>query len=220
MPVSLPKPTSRLILISGLGCVALVYADNRSNFPYRGTYSTVYFGLEVTTLVLCCATCSLWVVVLLYMSLRQHLSYNHPEVWTSGVRDFDWFNHPSPADTPKEGNSFSTPVVWIIGESRGLCVRSGFIRPLRHFIFHHTPWRRVVGVEPIWLSAIRGTVGLTLLLGLSAYASIQCIKLPLEESSGSLPVRSRGDNGTTLVIVTLEGDIGALVSVAGFALFR
>lgn len=85
----------------------------------------------------------------------------------------------------------STVRVLAVGYSRGLGIQSGFYRPLNNFLSTHTVFRRVIGVEPIWLAFARGTVGLAFLVGLLAFGIIQCIKLPLAEDGSNLPTRAR-----------------------------
>lgn len=141
-----------------------------------------------------CVTCFVWAGILqvLGTSLRHHLHYHRPDVWMSGVRDFDWYNHSPPAGTQGPKPAPRNLRSWLVGEPRRAGVYLHFLSPLGEFIFHHTPWRRVIGVEPIWLSLIRGTIGFAFLLGLFAYAAVQCVRLPIQESSGSLPVRDIG----------------------------
>lgn len=153
-----------------------------------GIYTPVYYGLRTTALVISCAICGGWAVLLIGLSLYHHIRYRRPDVWISGTADFSWFSQPSPVGGSSPRNARS----WLIGESREREVYTGFVRPIGAFICRHTPWRRVAGVEPVWLSFLRGTIAFAFLLGLLAYACVQCISLPLQESHRSLPVRNVG----------------------------
>lgn len=159
--------------------------------------------VRITSFVTSVITSTAWVTTLLYLSYRHHRYYQHPAVWVSGIRDFCWYNSPPAAGTqdPDVVNSSRSLRTWLIGAPRSReAVRTGFLAPVAEFVFHHTPWRRVVGVEPIWLSLARGTTGVACLLGLSAYACIQCISLPLRESYDSLPLRETGTHGEPLLL--------------------
>lgn len=198
-----------------LGCAVHVAGNDPSSQSHK-TYTAVFRGTTTAAFVIASFTSSFWVTTLLCVALSQHVFYNGPAVWFSGVRDFGWYDRPHPSGSSVQDEPTHGPFVWIIGYPRGRGVHHGFVRPLSDFIFRHTPWRRVIGVEPVWLSLIRGTVGFSLLLGLFAYAIIQCIKLPLEESGGPLPVRTRGSTGQRLPTFSLEYTTTALVSDAYF----
>lgn len=184
---------------------------------YRvGTFSVVYYAVQIAAIVINLITCSCWVLALLSISIENHIRLHHPEVWISGVRDFKWYNYPPPAGpVDSEGPAPSPFVRLFAGQSRGLGIKHGFYRPLNQFLSNHTVFRRVVGVEPLWLSIIRGSVGLAFLVGLLAYATIQCIKLPLAEDGSTLPVRPREIDlwSTDPTFTPLENITVAFVSV-------
>ncbi|KAG8967007.1 ATP-dependent rRNA helicase spb4 [Tulasnella sp. 425] len=143
-------------------------------------------------LVLGLVVCSLYVLSLLIVAIDQ----SDRRVWFTGVRDFPWYGRPTaadPADAARAAKykAASTIRVLAVGYSRGLGIQSGFYRPINNFLSTHTFFRRVIGVEPIWLAFARGTVGLAFLVGLLAFGIIQCIKLPLNEDGSSLPTRAR-----------------------------
>lgn len=155
--------------------------------------ASVYLTLVLAALVINGIACFIWASLLLSVSLWHTSHYQAPGVWTSGVRDFEWYNHPSPAGTPDRSISRPGLLFRLIGVSRGAgTTYHAFVNPIAQLMFHHTPWRRVVGVEPIWLSLVRGTTAFVLLIALCAYASIQCISLPVHESNFALPVRDAG----------------------------
>ncbi|KAG8920074.1 hypothetical protein FRC01_000939, partial [Tulasnella sp. 417] len=167
-----------------------VLADGKS---FRdGTFSVVYFAVQIAALVLGLAVRSLYVLCLLIVAIDQH----DRRVWSTGVRDFQWYGKPPPADPSDAARAArykaaSTTRVLAIGYSRGLGIQSGFYKPVNNFLYTHTFFRRVIGVEPIWLALARGTVGLAFLVGLLAFGIIQCIKLPLAEDGSNLPTRAR-----------------------------
>ncbi|KAG9010456.1 hypothetical protein FRB94_010419 [Tulasnella sp. JGI-2019a] len=98
--------------------------------------------------------------------------------------DFDVY-HPT-----KHRNSLGAKCLFFFaGQSRGLGVKDGFYKPFNRFLPNHTIFRRVIGVEPIWLALARGAVGLVFLVGLFAYGTIQCVQLPLNENGNTLSVR-------------------------------
>lgn len=169
----------------------------------------VYFYSGIAALVISGVPCIIWGVVLFSVSLRHHLHCHRSDVWISGVRDFRWYDQPPSAGVRESNGPDIGFRLWVVGESRGQGAYLDLIRPISRIIFRHTPWRRVVGVEPIWLSLVRGTVGFAFLLGLSAYACLQCISLPLQESSSALPVR---DGGISPTPFNLEEIPVALVS--------
>ncbi|KAG8920075.1 hypothetical protein FRC01_000940 [Tulasnella sp. 417] len=157
-----------------------------------GTFSVVYFAVQIAALVLGLAVSSLYVLSLLIVATDQR----DRRVWFTGVRDFPWYGRPPPADPSDAARAAkykaaSTARVLAIGYSRGLGIQSGFYRPLNNFLSTHTFFRRVIGVEPIWLAFARGVVGLAFLVGLLAFGVIQCIKLPLAEDGSNLPTRAR-----------------------------
>ncbi|KAG8921181.1 hypothetical protein FRC01_000378 [Tulasnella sp. 417] len=157
-----------------------------------GTFSVVYFAVQIAALVLGLAVSSLYVLSLLIVAIDQR----DRRVWFTGVRDFPWYGRPPPADPSDAARAAkykaaSTARVLAVGYSRGLGIQSGFYRPLNNFLSTHTFFRRVIGVEPIWLAFARGVVGLAFLVGLLAFGVIQCIKLPLAEDGSNLPTRAR-----------------------------
>ncbi|KAG9046512.1 hypothetical protein FS837_004262 [Tulasnella sp. UAMH 9824] len=157
-----------------------------------GTFSVVYFAVQIAALAVGLAVCSLYVLSLLIVAVDQR----DRRVWFTGVRDFPWYGRPPPADPSDAARAAkykaaSTARVLAFGYSRGLGINSGFYRPLNNFLSTHTFFRRVIGVEPIWLAFARGMVGLAFLVGLLAFGIIQCIKLPLAEDGSNLPTRAR-----------------------------
>ncbi|KAG8946364.1 hypothetical protein FRC04_011910 [Tulasnella sp. 424] len=157
-----------------------------------GTFSVVYFAVQIAALVLSLVICSLYVLSLLIVAIDQR----DGRVWFTGVRDFPWYGRPTPADPVDSARAAkykaaSTIRVLAVGYSRGLGIQSGFYRPINNFLSTHTFFRRVIGVEPIWLAFARGIIGLSFLVGLLAFGIIQCIKLPLNEDVSSLPTRAR-----------------------------
>ncbi|KAG9010457.1 hypothetical protein FRB94_010420 [Tulasnella sp. JGI-2019a] len=168
--------------------IPLFIADNR--FPFRnGALSVVYSVVEMVV------ACIIVVISAVYaLALHNHLHLHRPEVWSAGVRDWWWFGGPTPAgdfdvDHTKEHSLGATFLFPFAGQSRGLGIKNGFYKPLNHFLSNHTVFRRVTGVEPIWLALVRGIVGLAFLVGLLAYGAIQCIQFPLNEDGNTLPVR-------------------------------
>ncbi|KAG8857624.1 hypothetical protein FRB96_005642 [Tulasnella sp. 330] len=160
----------------------------------NGTFSRVYFAVEIVALSITMVILGGYAFVLLGITLHSHLCLGRPEVWMAAVRDWRWFDSPTPAGDididNTNGSSLGHKVfLLLVGQSRGLGIKSGFYRPLNQFISNHTVFRRVIGVEPIWLALIRGTIGLTFLVALVAYGAIQCLQLPLAEDANNLPVR-------------------------------
>ncbi|KAG9017070.1 hypothetical protein FRB90_001895 [Tulasnella sp. 427] len=158
----------------------------------NGTFSVVYFAVQIVAMVLNFSVCVLYVLVLIIIGIMQ----GDRRVWLRGVRDYPWYGRPPPAE-PGDATraarykAASTARVLAFGYSRGLGIQSGFYRPLNNFLSAHTFFRRVVGVEPFWLAFARGLVGLGFLVGLLAFGIVQCIKLPLAEDGSTLPTRAR-----------------------------
>lgn len=178
-------------------------------------FTIVYFDGEITLAIITTLICSIYAVTLLSLALYSHFILHHPEVWWAGVRDFKWLGRPAPAgdvgggDTRKPGDYTRATrcFYFICGESRGLGVEQGFYRPLSQFFSNHTVFRRVVGVEPVWLAFTRGVFALAFLVGLLAYGTIQCIKLPVWENASNLPVRSQEIQGAYPYVPLTSSDI-------------
>lgn len=184
-----------------------------------GTFSRVYFAVEIAALSITSLILGGYTLVLLGMVLHSHLRLGRPRVWTAGVRDWPWFDRPTPAGDidvdHTRGYSLGNRVVFFfIGQSRGLGIKHGFYLPINRFLSNHTLFRRVVGVEPVWLALIRGTIGLAFLVGLLAYGAIQCLQLPLTEDASNLPVRPMERNlwDTSPPFTSLENVTIAFVS--------
>lgn len=77
----------------------------------------------------------------------------------------------------------------VVGYSRGLEIRKHFYEPLKHYMYTHTPFRRITGVEPVWLALFRGTVAVAFLMGLLVFGLDQCVWSPFTETD--LPTRPR-----------------------------
>ncbi|KAG8892007.1 hypothetical protein FRC00_012817, partial [Tulasnella sp. 408] len=59
-----------------------------------GTFSVVYFAVQIAALALGLAVCSLYVLSLLIVTIDQR----DRRVWFTGVRDFPWYGRPPPAN--------------------------------------------------------------------------------------------------------------------------
>lgn len=135
-----------------------------------------------------------WFCFIAIISIDHTVRRRQPLVWLSGIRDFPWYGLDSPATAQDINQSpvKHTLSALLIGRSRGRSVRDDFIRPVLRFIFGHTPFRRLVGVEPVWLSVVRGFTALSFISSLAVYAVLACIVNPLLENDSTLPTRPMG----------------------------
>lgn len=179
------------MFLAALDLAPLIIIDLQ--YQRTPTHKVAIFFFEMTCLCLATLVGISWVALLLIAALEHHLTLGHLDVWAAGIRDFPWYGIDPPApdsieDTEKR--TLVTPLrTLLVGQSRGLGVRDGFYRPLAHFMWNHTPFRRVIGIEPVWLALVRGTVAILLLSGLLVYGALQCIVNPIIENDNSLPTR-------------------------------
>ncbi|KAG9016554.1 hypothetical protein FRB95_013331 [Tulasnella sp. JGI-2019a] len=148
--------------------------------------------MEIVAVCITTLASGVYAMVLLSMVLYTHLNLHRPEVWSASVRDWQWFGRLTPAGDVDVDHTTKYPrgaKRLFSGQSRGPGIKDGFYKPFNRFLSNHTIFRRVTGVEPIWLVLARGTVGLAFLVGLFAYGMIQCIQLPIIEDGSTLPVR-------------------------------